>query len=265
MKKYYVAVDLEGLAGVAGEFGAALGQGRQYEFATREGVKEANACARALFDMGADEVVVWDNHGTGLNLDYDQLDPRCKVALGSGFNARFPGMNESYAGILLIGYHAREATPNAVLAHTYSSKVYQGYVLNGKTVGEMEIDAAFAAEWGVKVLFVASDAAGVAQAKESFPWIETVVTKEGFGWHGTVSLHPQEAQRQIYEAVKKAVERENEMEAYSLQCPIEAKIRFKRMDEANAAKLYDINRQPFGYEDAFTRVGTIASVRQLFD
>ena len=80
-----------------------------------------------------------------------------------------------------------------------------------------------------------------------------------------IKCHPQEAQRQIYEAVKKAVERENEMEAYSLQCPIEAKIRFKRMDEANAAKLYDINRQPFGYEDAFTRVGTIASVRQLFD
>ncbi|MBE5783616.1 MAG: peptidase M55 [Clostridiales bacterium] len=265
MKKYYVAVDLEGLACVVGERGEGLGNGAQYAFAAKEGVKEANACAQALFDMGADEVVIWDNHGSGLNMDYDQLDSRCKIAMGSGFNARFPGMDESYAGILFIGYHAKEATRNAVLAHTYSSKVFQGYTLNGKNVGEMEIDAAFAAEWGVKVLFAASDAAGIAQAKESFPWAETVETKQGYGWNGAVSLHPKEAQRQIYEAVKRAVERENEMKPYKLEGPLQAEIRFKRMDAANAAQLYDIHRQPFAFKDAFTRTGTIASVRQLFD
>lgn len=265
MKKYYVAVDLEGLACVVGEYGEALGKGAQYAFAQKEGVKEANACARALFDAGADEVVIWDNHGSGLNMDYDLLDERCKIAMGSGFNARFPGMDESFNGILFIGYHAKEATRNAVLAHTYSSKVYQGYTLNGKTVGEMEIDAAFAGEWGVKVLFAASDAAGIAQARESFPWIETVATKQGYGWHGAVSLHPKEAQKQIYEAVQRAVKREDEMKAYKIEGPIRAEIRYKRIDEANAAKLYDINRQPFGFMDAFTRYGTIASVRQFFD
>lgn len=37
---------------------------------------------RALFDEGADEVIVWDNHGSGVNLDYDLLDARCRIALG---------------------------------------------------------------------------------------------------------------------------------------------------------------------------------------
>ena len=91
------------------------------------------------------------------------------------------------------------------------------------------------------------------------------MTKQGYGWNGAVSLHPKEAQRQIYEAVKRAVEREAEMNPYKLESPLQAEIRFKRIDAANAAKLYDINRQPFAFQDAFTRVGTIESVRQLFD
>lgn len=265
MKKYYVAVDLEGVACVVGEHGVGLGQGKQYAFAAREGLLEANACAKALFDSGADEVVVWVNHGSGLNMDYDLLDSRCKIAMGSGFHGRFPGMDDSYTGILLIGYHAREATRNAVLAHTYNSKVYQGYTINGKELGEMEIDAACAARHGVKIMFAASDAAGVMQAKESFPWIEAVETKQGFGWNGAVSLHPKEAQRKIYEAVKRAVAREDEMQCYQLSYPIDVSIRFKRMDAANQAQLYDRERKPFAYLDAFTRTGMLDDINQLFD
>lgn len=266
MKKYYVAVDLEGLACVVGEPGKGLGlDGKQYEFAAREGVQEANACARALFDSGADEVIIWDNHGSGLNMDYASLDSRCKIGLGVGFDTRFPGIDDTYSGVLFIGYHAREATRNAVLAHTYSSHVYQYYKINGQEMGEMQIDAAFAGYHGVKTLFAASDSAAISQARETFPWIETVETKKGFGWNGAVSLHPVEVQRQIYDAVRRAVEREKDMMAYQLKTPMDVEIRFKRMDQANQAKLYDMNRQPFAFMDAFTRSGKLANIGQLFD
>ena len=55
MKKYYVAVDLEGVACVVGEHGVGLGQGKQYAFAAEapipgslEAIIAANAAAAAL-------------------------------------------------------------------------------------------------------------------------------------------------------------------------------------------------------------------------
>lgn len=49
MKKYYVAVDLEGVACVVGEHGVGLGQGKQYAFAAREGLLEATTPAQKRF------------------------------------------------------------------------------------------------------------------------------------------------------------------------------------------------------------------------
>ena len=266
MSRYYIAVDMEGAACVVGTPGEGLAAGSgNYAFAAREALREANACASALFDAGADEVILWDNHGTGVNFDYDQVDPRCRIALGSGFRTRFPGIDESFDGVLFIGYHAREGTRDAALAHTYSSPAFQGYFINGMPVGEMEIDAAFAGEHHVRVLFAASDAAAVAQAKASFPWIETVVTKECWGWNAAVSLHPKEAQRRIYEAVSRAVRRQAEMRPYRLEGPMEVSIRYKRLDAASQAVLYDKDRRPFAFSDPFTRTGTIDRIAQLFD
>ena len=114
--KFYIAVDCEGPACVVGEPGKGLGSGENYRFACLQATREANAAARALFDAGAQEVVVWDAHGTGVNLQYDLLDPRCRILLGSGHRGRFAGMDKSYTAVLFIGYHARENTSRAVLA-----------------------------------------------------------------------------------------------------------------------------------------------------
>ena len=115
--KFYIAVDCEGPACVVGEPGKGLGSGENYRFACPQAKRKANAAARAMFDAGAQEVVVWDAHGTGVNLQYDLLDPRCRILLGSGHRGRFAGMDKSYTAVLFIGYHARENTSRAVLAH----------------------------------------------------------------------------------------------------------------------------------------------------
>ena len=265
MRKYMIGVDNEGVACVVGTPGVGLGRDNPIcRYAAKEALMEANAAARALFDAGADEVVIWDNHGTGMNLDYDLVDPRCKIALGSGFGCRFPGLDESYSGVLFIGYHAREGTLDGILAHTFSSTAYQHVKVNGAEVGEMEIDAAHAGRFGVKVLFAASDEAGVRQARESFPWIETVATKQGFGWHAAISLHPSQAQQQIYDAVKRAAEHESRMQAYTFDEPMEVSIRYKRLDAAHGAQLFDRERKPFVFADAFTREGVLDNVTQLY-
>ena len=65
--KYCVSVDCEGVACAVGVPGVGLGDGGSYAFACREAAREADAAARALFDAGAERVIVWDSHGTGVN------------------------------------------------------------------------------------------------------------------------------------------------------------------------------------------------------
>ena len=72
--KYYIAVDCEGVACAVGTPGVGLADSENYRFACLQATREANAAVRALFDAGADEVTVWDAHGSGINLLYDELD-----------------------------------------------------------------------------------------------------------------------------------------------------------------------------------------------
>ena len=262
--RFFIGVDCEGAACVVGEPHKGLKDSVNYPFAARQAALEADAAARALFDWGAEEVIVWDNHGSGVNLDYSLLDPRCKILLGSGCKTRFPGIDGSFDGVLFIGYHAREGTSNAVLAHTYSSLAFQSYQINGMEVGEMEIDGAFAGKHGVPVIFVSSDDKCVSQAKERFPWAETVTTKESLGWNMALSLHPQAAADTIYQGVQKACARLSQMEPFEIKEPLSVAIRFKRMDDAAAASLYDRERKPFALLDGFIRTGVLDRLEDLF-
>ena len=100
--KFMIAVDCEGESCVVGNSGKALSDSTDFLFARREATIETNACVRALFDSGTQEVVVWDCHGQGINLLIDKLDSRCRVVLGKGFKTRFPGLDESFSGILMV-------------------------------------------------------------------------------------------------------------------------------------------------------------------
>ena len=71
--RFFIGVDCEGAACVVGEPHKGLKDSVNYPFATRQAALEADAAARALFDWGAEEVIVWDNHGSGVNLDYSCL------------------------------------------------------------------------------------------------------------------------------------------------------------------------------------------------
>lgn len=261
--KYYIAVDCEGVACAVGYAGQGL-NGDNYSFARLQATREADAAARALFDAGAEEVVIWDNHHFGVNLDYDQLDPRCKIFLGAGHHGRFIGLDSSYTAVLFIGYHAMEGTADAVLAHTYSSKAYQWWKLNGQEQGEMEIDAACAGEAGVPVLFCASDDRCVAEAKRFFGPIATVETKKSLSWNSAISRHPAAVCEDIYRTVLQAAREGPQAAPYRLASPVEAEIRFKRLDEADSAAIHDLEGRPFERVDGFTRRGLVRSVQDLF-
>ncbi len=263
-KKYYIAVDCEGVACAVGQSGAGLGNGENYRFACRQAAREAAAAARALFDSGAAEVLVWDAHGTGVNLDYDLLDPRCRILLGAGHRGRFVGLEPDWTAVLFIGYHAMEGTRDAVLAHTFSSKTFQSYRLNGQPAGELAIDGAYAGELGVPVLFCASDDRCVDEARTFFGPVAAVETKRSLSWTSAISRHPAAVCEDIYRTVLDAARRGPQVPPYRLPSPLPVEIRYQRMDLASQSSLVDRDGKPFAFTDAFTRAGVVDSVRDLF-
>lgn len=235
--KFMIGVDCEGPACVVGEPGKALCSSGDMPFTREQATREADAAARALFDAGAEKVVIWDNHGAGANLIFNRLDRRCEIILGAGFEQRFPCIDKSYAGVLMIGYHAMEGTLNGVLAHTYSPFAYREIRVNGKPVGEIALDASVAGEFEVPLIFVASDEAGCKEARRFVPWIETVATKKGLGRNCAFSKHPLVAEEEIYKEVKKAVNRIEEMKPFTFTHPVLVEIRFKRVVQALKARI----------------------------
>jgi len=235
--KFYIAVDCEGVACGVGAPGGSLNDSRNLDFCRLQATREADAAARALFDCGAERVIVWDNHNGSLNLHYDLLDERCDIALGVNFPHRFPGIDSSFAGVLFIGYHARDNTERANMCHTFSSASFQYQKINEVEVGELAIDAAVAGTFGVPPIFVSSDQQGVAEAQQFFPGIATVTTKEAFSWNAAVSKHPKRVLNEIYETVRAAVARTDKPQPFAFSSPITLELRFKRLEAADSASL----------------------------
>ena len=233
--KFVVAVDCEGVACAVGSPGGSLNASRDLEFAKLQATREADAAARGLLEAGAEQVIVWDNHNGSLNLDYDLLDERCDIALGVGFEHRFPGMDDSFSGVAFIGYHAMDNTIDGVMCHTFSSATYQYKKINGEEVGEMAVDGAVAGERGVPVVFCASDDKGITEASSFFEGIETVTTKRGMGWNAAVSKHPGRAVREIYEKIQQVVPKLDGCKPFTFASPLTMEIRYKRLEAAQAA------------------------------
>lgn len=263
-KNFYISVDLEGIACVTGAGGQGLSSSSaDYKFACLQATAEANAAAKALFDSGAERVIVWDSHGTGYNLDYNELDKRVEIAIGAGSGLRFPLIDDSFGGVLFIGYHAYD-TPKAVLSHVYSSNTFQHHKINGKPVGEMQIDAAIAGKSGVPVIFASGDDVCISQAVESFGNIPTVITKTALAWHNCVSKHPAAVCDEIYAAVLVAAEKCDSFVPFLIPEPFQLEIRYKRTEYASACTLKNPDGTCFDMTDAYTRSGTLQTIEQYF-
>ncbi len=74
--------------------------------------KEVNAAIDAAFEAGATEIVVSDSHGNALNLLIEKLPKN--ILLVRGFPRplmMMQGIDESFDGVIFIGYHASTTNP----------------------------------------------------------------------------------------------------------------------------------------------------------
>lgn len=229
--EYLIAVDLEGVHGVKGEALKGLSPDMaDYKIAVENAHLEINAAARALFESGAKTVVVWDNHGAGVNLKKECLDSR--VILWQKIpNRRMAFCKEfNFNAILFMGYHAKAGEPGGVLAHTYNSKNIQYIKINGTQVGELTIDSIVAGTYGLKPIFASSDDIALKEIENLVPNIVTVKTKKALGRNAAEFKEQQEVLEEIYSGVKCAVKADTNL--VKIAYPIKVEIRYTRSEHA---------------------------------
>ena len=230
-KRVLLALDLEGVNRVVGEpYKGLFKQTQQWEIAKEQAVLELNAAATALFEAGVEKVGVWDNHDGGSNIDATKLDSRIKL-ISQGFGSvRMDFIHGEYDCICYFGYHAMEGTLGGVLAHTMSSTSIQYYKLNGKHIGEVDMDAYIAASHGVPSRFFAGGNIACAQATRAVSDIVTVVTKEELARNKAIFRDNEALFADIKERIVEAVRTEGTIN--TLKFPAVMEKSYKRMEDA---------------------------------
>jgi len=119
--KIYISADMEGITGVV--TGEQLGPtGFEYARFREFMTQEVNAAIEAARAAGATEIVVSDSHGNGQNLLLEKL-PRDILLIRSWPRPlmMMQGIDETFAGVIFIGYHTATTNSQGVRAHTISS------------------------------------------------------------------------------------------------------------------------------------------------
>ena len=235
--KVFIATDMEGVSGVVHPEHTGW-DGRRHQEARKWTTEHINAAVEAAVEMGATEVVVCDGHSNGRNVILDMLHPEAKLMWGrqNRILGQMEGIDATFDAVLMVGFHARAGTLG-VLNHTINSGVVTEVKVNGTPVGEVEIGAAIAGEFGVPVAMVSGDSTAVAQSKESMPHIETATTMEPVGTYSAKVLAPAKAHAVIREATVRALRRLPEMTLYKFEHPVRVEVHFKDTAMADAATM----------------------------
>lgn len=225
--KIYISADMEGVVGsVSGEQLSPAGfeYQRFREFMTQE----VNSAIEAAFQAGATEVTVSDSHGNAQNLLIDKFPKNVFVIRG------FPrplmmmeGIDETYDGVIFLGYHASTANPNGVRAHTFSSARLADVRLNNIPTSEGAFNAAIAGHFDVPVIMVSGDDAAVKEITSVIGETESAIVKWNYGFHSAKTMTPDAAYSLIRERVRAAVSRIRDFKPYKIKTPVQLDVRFK--------------------------------------
>ncbi len=225
--KIYISADMEGVVGAvtAEQLGPT---GFEYQRFREFMTQEVNAAIEAAFEAGATEIVVSDSHGNGQNLLIEKLPKN--ILLVRAFPRplmMMQGIDETFDGVIFLGYHSSTTNPQGVRAHTMSSARLADIRLNNISMSEGGVNAAIAGHFNVPVIMVSGDDAAVKEVTALLSDVEGAVVKWNYGFHSAMTIMPEAAYALIREKVKKAVGRIKAFKPYKLKTPVQLDVRFK--------------------------------------
>ncbi|SPF35583.1 Peptidase M55 D-aminopeptidase [Candidatus Sulfotelmatobacter kueseliae] len=227
--KVYIAADMEGIGGVSTWEVQADARGREYEKFRQLMTQEVNAAVAGAFDAGASEVLVSDSHGDAQNIDVEALDKRARlVRAWPRPLLMMQGIDSTFGAAVLIGYYASQGQFPAILAHNLNSQRLMAVKFNGNSMPDAGLAAAIAGDFGVPVVLVSGDQTFGEEMKRLLGPIETVTVKQAIGFYAATMMHPEAAQHEIREGVKRALQRRGEIKPFRLTHPVKLEVTFKQ-------------------------------------
>lgn len=201
-----VSVDMEGIAGVVDGDDIRPGHA-EYERNRALITAEANAAIRGVHAYSPDaRVLVTEAHAAFRNLLPERLDRRAELLRGTPKPwGMMSGLDEETDAVMFIGYHGKAGTPRSVMAHTISGAVISDVRCNGRSLGELGLNTALAAHFGVPAVLAAGDDSVAVEAADVAPGMRSVVVKRALGARAAALLHPDEACDRIEREVAKAL------------------------------------------------------------
>ena len=226
--KIFISVDMEGIHGTT-SWSDLEGPSRaaNYERAWLEISWILRGIAASPRNAEIDEICVCDSHARGEGIPFKGFgDPR--VTMVRGYPRPYymlECLDESFAGLFLVGYHASIGTRGGVMDHSYSASCIYRVKLNGVESGETEINARLAGFYGVPVCFVSGDNILEGQLEGRFdPMPLYVRTKEGLGRFAAKMYAPERLEEEFIAGAKAAVDRLAEFKALPRACSTELDI-----------------------------------------
>ncbi|WP_320130665.1 M55 family metallopeptidase [uncultured Sphaerochaeta sp.] len=221
-----------------------------------------------------EEICICDSHSRGENLVYGSFGDK-RITHIKGYPRPFymmEGLDASFDLVFLIGYHASIGSKNGMMDHSYSASCIYNIRLNGRNVGEVEINAYFAGLFGVPIALVSGDDILEKQLQDFFK-VPYVRTKEGLGRFSGKMYSPELLQQTFQQQVQKSLRNRNNLEIKHISEPILLEVDLSSTVVADAVSIVPgitrisgrtISYHSKDYSDIFRMILTIAMVGGRF-
>lgn len=223
--KFYISADFEGASGITDRDQCFPGN-PGFEKARQLWIGDINAVVEGLVSAGAAEVVV--NEATPPWTTCCRSSSIHLASFISGYvknDNQMEGLDPSFAGAVLMG-HARAGTADAILNHTHVLRDVYEVRLNGQPIGELGLNALWAADQHVPVILAVGDDKFAAEAEEFIPGVETAVVKTGLSQFTAHCLSVPAARKVITAAALRAGQRADQIKPVPLPEALRMEIDF---------------------------------------
>ena len=252
-RKIYIVTDLEGASAVYKFAQTREPDSRLAHKANAYLMGDIAAVVRGLRAGGAPESVVLDGHGSQAVVPH-LMEPGAQYITGKPRPDVLWGLDDSFAGLVLLGHSAMAGTPDGVLHHTQSSRTENRYWYNDVESGELAQVAAIAGHFGVPPILVTGDEATCREANTFFgSSCVTVAVKRGIAREAAVLYPFAETRAALFEGAQRAMANLPHSKPYIIATPIKAKRQSLKIDEKGASSQKVIKE------------GTISDVLHLLD
>jgi D-amino peptidase len=217
--KLMIRSDIEGVTGVT-----TYKQAEGSEFGRQMLMNDLKACIDGILSTGEHEIIIYDEHTDGRNVDVVQLPECVSVIMGKpAYRPDWGGIDKSFDAMVMVGFHAMSGVKGSLLPHSYSRKNLQ-IRLNNLVVGEIGMEASVAGDFDVPLWLVTGDSAGMAEAEDIVPGVQTVTVKQAMGEFEAQCYVPKKTAQMIYNAAASIIKSKPKVKPLKIAGPIEMQI-----------------------------------------